>query len=249
MKHARRKPAFTLVEVLVSIGVIAVLIAILAPALGGAWTRARELKSSANLRSIGQLMQLYLGKADDRYPAPVPGQVYPGYRPDIQATMGHWQASNYWPFLFSDTHPWWENEGLYLSPGAVRDLDGLVVIEPLPSFSYSCSFLGDPAIWSGRPIAEDEWPALEKSVLGSAVVYPSSKALAWDRELPYLRRPPRIDAEFNLLEQTPVLFADGHVTTHIPAEATQAVPNRAFYAQHKKERLHNTPDGVRGRDY
>ncbi|MCC5824485.1 MAG: type II secretion system GspH family protein [Phycisphaerales bacterium] len=249
MKHARRPSAFTLVEVLVSIGVIAVLIAILVPALGGAWTRARELKSSANLRSIGQLMDLYRGRADDLYPAPVPGRRYPSWRPDGLGTMGHWQASNYWPFLFSDTHPWWENEGLYLSPGAVRELDGRVVILPWSSYDYSASFLGDPAIWSGRPIADNEWPLLEKSVRGSTVVYPSSKALAWDSELPYLRRPLRKDAEFNLLEKTPILFADGHVAGHVPAEAAEAVPNRARYAAYPRERLHNTPDGVRGRDY
>jgi prepilin-type processing-associated H-X9-DG protein len=249
MKHARRSSAFTLVEVLVSIGVIALLIAILVPALGGAWDSARELKSSANLRSIGQLMQMYRGSADDLYPAPVPGRQYPSWRPDGLGTIPHWQASNYWPFLFSDTHPWWENEGLYLSPGAVRDLDGPVVILPWSSFSYSSSFLGDPAIWSGRAIMDDEWPLLVKSVRGSAVVYPSSKALAWDEELPYIRRALRIDAEFNLLEQTPVLFADGHVAGRVPAEATGAVTNEAPYAASPGVRLHNTRDGVRGRDY
>jgi prepilin-type N-terminal cleavage/methylation domain-containing protein/prepilin-type processing-associated H-X9-DG protein len=249
MKPTRRPSAFTLVEVLVSIGVIAVLIAILAPALGGAWVRARELKSSTNLRSIGQVMQLYLGRASDRYPAPVPGQLYANYRPDLLASMGHWQASIEWPFLFSDTHPWWENEAMYLSPGAVRELDEEVMLLPSPSFSYSSSFLGDPAIWSARPIEDHKWPSLVKSVRGPSVVYPSAKALAWDWELPYIRRALRHDVEFNLLERTPVLFADGHVAGRVPAEAAEAVTNEAPYAAHPRQRLHNTPNGVHGRDY
>jgi prepilin-type N-terminal cleavage/methylation domain-containing protein len=90
--------AFTLVEVLVAIGVIALLIGILVPALGKARDRSRELASAVNLRSIGQLFEMYLGASAGMYPARARKAV-PSFTPDILITVGHWQAEN----MFSRT--------------------------------------------------------------------------------------------------------------------------------------------------
>ena len=66
--NRRSQQGFTLVELLVVIGIIALLISILLPALNAAKERANRVKCASNLRQVGQGLMLYANDNKGAYP-------------------------------------------------------------------------------------------------------------------------------------------------------------------------------------
>jgi prepilin-type N-terminal cleavage/methylation domain-containing protein len=81
----RRPAGFTLVELLVVIGIIAVLLAILLPVTKRVREQAQLTACKSNLRQIGQAFQMYANDNKDHFPDPVTTGNYtyrmrPGFR-------------------------------------------------------------------------------------------------------------------------------------------------------------------------
>lgn len=94
VRVCRRQTAFTLVELLVVISVIALLMGILMPVLGKAKNIAKRMTCQSNLRQIGVAFRAYLDDSRDIMP---PACAYPwditdpnnaNYRPPITQFLG-----------------------------------------------------------------------------------------------------------------------------------------------------------------
>ena len=169
---APRRRAFTLVELLVVISIVAVLIALLLPVLSGARRKATQVACLSNLRQFGAALFAYAGENRGWFPAAASGRnVYP-------EDWVHWQhgrdanVSSILPFLGRDT-------GVLVCPLglAERPLEPYQLSNGPYRYSYSVNvhFTG----WGGGTFGSG-W-AIQPCRLGKAV-NPSRKILAVEED-------------------------------------------------------------------
>jgi len=89
--HKYCPPAFTLVELSVVLGVIAILLALLLPAISKAKVRANETVCLNNLRQIGIGIKLYQNDNDMRFPLRISEKGSTGKPPDPNGNRNDWR--------------------------------------------------------------------------------------------------------------------------------------------------------------
>ncbi len=166
-----KRNAFTLIELLVVIGIMAVLMAILLPALSVARQNARTVACLSNLRQLAIAAQAYCGQYRGSYPSAQYSQTLPGLR-----------ITYSWDFISTRD----------LSTGAVKVEPGLLwlgdssaKVQQCPTFEGKSNTAADPFTgynYNTSYIGHGENETIEAPAKASQIRYPSRCALFGDGE-------------------------------------------------------------------
>lgn len=251
----RRRRAFSLVEVLVTIGIIGILLAIVATSMRGVRGTALSTVSLNNLRGIGHTFAHYASAHRDEYPFPprsgddpnIFGPLHfdppgPPNRPSYYYRDLWTFMEVIWPTLMHDVAPWPEHYESWLSPGKHLPDPDIPAWDQAQtrytSYRYSNSFIARPRVWSGdTSVTNDDIGPTRTSM----VRHPSLKVLVFDAERAYLLPE---NAENH---PRPILFVDGSAALRHDNDARSPAPNPLN--NNSRRRYHDTPNGVHGQDF
>jgi prepilin-type N-terminal cleavage/methylation domain-containing protein len=209
-RRERRSAGFTLVELMVVIGILAALAGILFPVFARAREKGREAACSANLRQISAALLIY-------------SQDYDGRLPTFWAdprSAAHAGQLDYWHDHFC--------AGLDQKPGQICWVDLLQPYLHSRSVAF-CPSDGKP--WE-RPITSYEYkPGLAAGVTWSEIVRPSSVAAFYESWSYHQGRESEYDPGARML----IAFADGHVAWKRLSDSTSA----RYHGQVSLHWLHN----------
>jgi prepilin-type N-terminal cleavage/methylation domain-containing protein/prepilin-type processing-associated H-X9-DG protein len=155
-----RSPAFTIIEMIIVLAVIAIMMSFVYPMYTGATERAKATKDLSNLHQIGIAMQTYLNDSDQVLPA---SGAWPGTSPTPSPTPGLYQkyiaTRKVFQSPFDKRTPSEANDApvsyginttMYVKLGANPNM--LKVVSPTSTFLMAPNYTGDPAnasSWAG----------------------------------------------------------------------------------------------------
>ncbi|HSU69405.1 MAG TPA: prepilin-type N-terminal cleavage/methylation domain-containing protein [Tepidisphaeraceae bacterium] len=132
MRRARPthfRAAFTLVELLVVIGIISVLISLLLPALNAAREQSKMVKCLSNLRQLGQAAFMYAGQSQ-------------GYFPISRNSMiEEWDFTQTSSGLITPGILWQGNTNLAVTQCPSYDVQSTTRSDPFTGYNYNTSYI------------------------------------------------------------------------------------------------------------
>jgi prepilin-type processing-associated H-X9-DG protein/prepilin-type N-terminal cleavage/methylation domain-containing protein len=122
------KRAFTLVELLVVIGILALLIAILLPALTVANEQAKSVQCLSNLRQLGLAAQMYVMRSGGSYPIAQDGTAEWDFKIENGQVL---------PGIL-----WWGSASLKIQQCPSCEIKSPTVTDPFTGYNYNTSYIG-----------------------------------------------------------------------------------------------------------
>jgi prepilin-type N-terminal cleavage/methylation domain-containing protein/prepilin-type processing-associated H-X9-DG protein len=169
----RRRSAFTLVELLVVLAIIALLIALLFPSLRRAREQANGVKCLSNLRQLGMAFIMY---TNDYKRFPRPGVAEPSDAPE---DWFYWDNARASKRDFGGIVPYLGrpmNQEIFRCPS-----DEYVNHPVMPEYCYSYSVNGNICVWQFHPTIPPK--SNSRTLRPTQIVLPSQKILIIDESL------------------------------------------------------------------
>lgn len=219
----RTSAAFTLVELLVALAVIAILVALLLSAVQGARDRGDATQCVSNLRQLALANLSYAGEHDGQYVI-AQDQTnrirWHGVRDSVEGKFDPTQG----PLA-----PYLGTEGrVKLCPTLKNVLTGDQSFEDgTGGYGYNAAYIGGTPLntWAAERIGRVEQPA--RTVMFTDTAFPRAEGLQeyaycepWQTEYPLLRFRGALSASvhFRHLGKANVAWCDGHVTSEPPTK-------------------------------